>query len=236
MLALVLASALAGAQPVPWAPELSVGDDAPDVALIDERGTPFRFSQLRGDAVVLSFVSTRCGDICPLITARFAQLAARERTNDRVRLLEVSVDPEYDRPAVLRAYGAHFGVDGKRWRLATGERDAVLSFAARFGAAPSAIAGRGIDHEGRTVLLDGAGQVRTVLDGARWRADDVAASLASGFGPLPWWSQMWNRLCGSTQNPYERVVLLLAALAALGVTLGAPFGERSRRDRLAARR
>lgn len=217
-------------RPVPWAPEIHVGEFAPDVALIDERGMPFRFSQLRGSNVVLSFVSTRCGDICPLVTARFAQIAERERGSEHIRLLEVSIDPDYDRPAVLRAYRAQFGVEQTRWQMATGNRNDVLGFAARFGATPSANTTGGIDHEGRTILLDADGRAREVLDGVGWSPEDVIASFGGGFEPLPWWSKAWNRICGGARNHFERVVLLMVALAALGVALFKLFGERSTGD------
>ena len=224
---LSLVRALLVVSPVPWAPEGAVGECAADVALVDERGVPFRLAQLRGKVVVLSFISTHCGDVCPLITQRFAQLAALERNNPDVRLVEVSIDPDVDRPATLRAYGARFGVDGTRWRLATGERDAVLMFAARFGAAPLARGGgQQIEHEGRTVVLDTAGRIRAEIDGARWRPADIVSSLAAGFAPLPWWSRLWSRLCGPTGNPYQGILTLMIVLGALVVALASLVREK----------
>ena len=36
------------------------------------------------------------------------------------RLLSITIDPEYDQPAILRAYGEALGADFNRWRFATG--------------------------------------------------------------------------------------------------------------------
>ncbi len=90
--------------------------------------------ELRGQDVVLAFVYTRCQDarMCPLISAEFGRLQRTIGTRP-IHLVEVTLDPAYDRPAVLRRYATTFGADPKRWSLVVGDAEPTLDFAARFG-------------------------------------------------------------------------------------------------------
>ncbi|MBV8165475.1 MAG: SCO family protein, partial [Alphaproteobacteria bacterium] len=99
--------------------------------LVDMNGAAVDLQQ---GVTVLSFIYTRCPDpkMCPLVTAKFARMSALLRDTP-VRLLEITLDPDYDTPAVLRAYGRAAGADGVRWTLATGEKSRLAAFAERAG-------------------------------------------------------------------------------------------------------
>ena len=111
--------------------EPAPGDEVPDFRLINQDGKHIRMAQYRGRALVLTFIYTRCPlpDYCPLITRRFSELMAGLNDNpqlgQKTHLLSVTVDPEYDKPAVLRDYGrASAGLeDFNRWEFASGSAD-----------------------------------------------------------------------------------------------------------------
>ena len=89
----------------------------PDVVLIDASGTPVALRTLleSDQPVALNFIFTTCTTICPVMTATFAQMR-RElgEAAGQVRLVSISIDPEYDRPEVLKEYAARFGA-GAGW-------------------------------------------------------------------------------------------------------------------------
>ncbi len=119
---------------LPWVPTVVVGERLPaDPQLIDQSGMPLRWTQLNGRAFAVTFVYTRCRESteCPATSAKFAQL--QHEIPGNARLLEVTIDPAYDAPTVLRRYGAMFGADPPHWRLATGNLQTVLALAKRFG-------------------------------------------------------------------------------------------------------
>jgi protein SCO1/2 len=63
---------------------------------------------------LLTFVYTRCGSICPALTANLVQVqadAADRGYSDDVALFPVTFDPEYDDAAALRAFGEQRGAD-----------------------------------------------------------------------------------------------------------------------------
>ena len=176
------------------------GEYAPTPQLLDQRGKPFSLRDFRGQSVVMAFVYSRCKDAreCPLITSRFAALQDKFR-GAPVHLVEVTLDPAFDRPAVLLRYGAPFGADASRWTLATGDADAVLNFAAQFDVTAFPDERVGLIHPERLVLLDRFGAIRDMIDEGAWTPNEIVAEI-----------QHEQRLAS---NPFERLDLWLSSAA-----------------------
>jgi len=161
-------------------PALSVGDALPQTTFFDQSGRGFTFSNFRGQTLLLAFVYTRCQDprMCPLISASFHQLQ-NSLAGLPVHLIEITLDPAYDTPDVLRRYGQRFGADPERWTLGTGPVKVVEDFAARFGIAVFADPTAGLVHTERTAIVDRNGAIVDLMDEAAWTPDNVAAELRS---------------------------------------------------------
>src|SRR5579884_2498121 len=134
---------------------LKIGDTVPDTAFVDQTGKPFRFSQLRGQDVVLSFIYTRCADarMCPLISAKFGKLQDTMGAR-KLHLVEVTLDPAYDRPPVLARYGAAYRANPKKWSLVVGDAEPTLNFAAQFGITAFPDLTVGLIHAENTAIID----------------------------------------------------------------------------------
>jgi cytochrome oxidase Cu insertion factor (SCO1/SenC/PrrC family) len=161
---------------------VKVGDRAPDLAFVDQRGTPFSLASLHGRPYLLTFAYTRCADahMCPLVSAKLARLQhAFASSGDPTQLVEVTLDPTYDRPSVLARYGAGFGADPSRWHLLTGAPDAVAGFALAYGIDAERIGAR-IVHSERLVIVDANGRIARFVDDATWDPRTIA-DLAAGF-------------------------------------------------------
>jgi protein SCO1/2 len=101
----------------------------PDVQLVRDDGKSVSLPQEMNDgrAVVLNFVFTTCGSVCPLASQTFAEFQ-RKLGSDRgqVHLMSISTDPEQDTPARLREYAHKFGA-GPGWQHYTGSLPASLA-------------------------------------------------------------------------------------------------------------
>jgi len=179
---------------------VAIGEYAPVPAFLDQTGRPFSLRDVRGQMVVLAFVYTRCRDAreCPAVSARFHALQENFRGLP-VHLALVSLDPAYDRPAVLARYGRTFGADPARWSLLTGDPDTVLDFAAQFDVTAFPDERVGLIHPERTVVLDGYGAIRELIDEGSWTPDEIVATVAHD-----------RRLAS---NPFERLDLWLSSAA-----------------------
>jgi protein SCO1/2 len=204
---ITIATTQAVAAPARVAP-LRLGDTVPDQPFVDQAGRPFRFSMLRGQDVVLAFIYTRCQDptMCPLISSHFNVLQ-REMGSRKLHLVEVTLDPSYDRPPVLARYARLFGADPKDWTLAVGDAQPTLDFAARFGIAVFPDPGAGIIHSENTVEIGPDGTIRTMIPDASWQPDQILADIDA------------SRAAGA--DPFARIAFELAHGGIGGATAGA---------------
>ncbi len=79
----------------------------PDFTLTDTRGQPYDFRQrTRGELALLYFGYTNCPDVCPVHMSNLAAVLAEMPADvvRRTRVVFVTVDPERDTPAKLRAF------------------------------------------------------------------------------------------------------------------------------------
>lgn len=143
---------------------------------MDAAGRPFTLQGLRGRVWVADFIFTRCGGVCPAMTARMARL--RKQTGPRVDFVSFTVDPAHDTPEVLARYAAGFGA-GAGWTFVTGPAADLYGLSvdgfklAAEAVAPErqAVGGDGpFLHSNKFVLVDAQGEIRGYYDSA----DDAA--------------------------------------------------------------
>jgi len=181
----VITKGPSGGPPAPPAGsrEPQPGAEVPDVKLVNQDGRPLSPKQFKGRALVVTFIYTRCPlpDQCPLLSANFAQLnsavLADEGLRKRAHLLSVTLDPEYDRPPVLKAYGSTYaGGKFDNWDFATGEAAEVRRLAEFFGLIYKAD-GEQVIHSLRTAVVTPEGKLFKVYRGNEWKPDEVLSDL-----------------------------------------------------------
>jgi protein SCO1/2 len=130
---------------------------APDFALTDETGAPFRLSDLRGQWVLLAYGYTTCPDVCP-VTLSYLSAVKRDLgpAGEQARIVFVSIDPERDTVAVMGEYVNHFGTGIKGL---TGTPEQVAAAAAAYGAkyersAVTSAAGYLMNHSAYVYVID----------------------------------------------------------------------------------
>src|SRR5690606_35941540 len=94
--------------------------------LVNQDGAQVTQATLQGNVWVAAFLFTRCPTICPKIMKRLARLqnSAKAKKID-VKLVCFSVDPEFDQPKVLKAFGERYGADFRRWSFLTGDSKVI---------------------------------------------------------------------------------------------------------------
>jgi len=167
------------------------GDEVPDFALVNQNGKAIHFQQFRGKPLLLTFIYTRCPfpDYCPRLSNNFAQIMQQlqkdPRTFGQAQLLSISIDPEKDKPAVLRSYGERYvgRLDPRfaHWEFASGSPEQVRKAADYFGLAYNQKDGQ-IVHGLVTVLIGKDGKVAKVYSGNDWKPDQVAADFMAASG------------------------------------------------------
>jgi protein SCO1/2 len=167
------------------------GETVPDETFVDQDGRDLSLGSLRGKAVALTFIYTRCPlpEFCPLMDRQFAAVqkavVADARLRGAVRLLSVSFDPEFDTPAVLAAHARQLGAEPAVWSFVTADRTVIDRFASGFGLTVMRGEGGGpgsIVHNLRTGILDAEGRLVKIYSGSDWTPDQVIADLQHVVG------------------------------------------------------
>jgi len=166
------------------------GEPVADAPLVDQRGKPHPFSAFKGHRVAVTFIYTRCPlpEFCPLMDRHFAaiqqQLDSAQDMRD-VRLVSVTMDPEFDTPAVLSDHAERLKADPNVWTFLTGTPADVAAFAQQFGIFTERDLGTGanLTHNLRTAVVGVDGRLANVHSGNDWTPADLVADLKATPAP-----------------------------------------------------
>jgi len=160
--------------------QIAVGQPMPDFTLTDQSGRAVNLASFRGQVVALDFIYTRCPlpDVCPRLSANFARL--QKRFAGKVALLSITLDPEYDTPAVLTDYAHRWNADFHTWLFLTGRPDDVQKVAGHFGVIywPEDNA---ITHTAATAVIDRSGRLAALLEGSAFTSQQLIDLVQATF-------------------------------------------------------
>jgi len=151
----------------------------PVVELEDQDGRAFTLAHYRGRPVVVDFIYTGCGSVCPLLSDAFRRLnrAPVVVGGDArpLQFLSVTFD-SLDTPARLREYASHYEADGDSWRFARvrSARD-LAPLLESFGVVVISDGRGGFQHNAAMHVVDERGRLTRVLDLGASRGDVVRA-------------------------------------------------------------
>jgi protein SCO1 len=160
---------------------LEPGDEVPDFAFEDQAGTSRTLHALRGNAVAITFIYTRCPlpNFCPAISRNFTrvqEIVKQEGITSGVHLITVSFDPEYDTPEILHEYGKGQKADFSISSFVRSDPKSTHEFGRHFGLAYEG-AGTDISHNMRSIIISPDGKLVEMVTGSAWDANDFARKL-----------------------------------------------------------
>ncbi len=205
-----LRKAVAAGPFVPGLPEpgrvipIELGSPLPKATLVNQDGRIVELDRaFAGKTTLVAFVFTRCPDrtLCPAISGKFAYLQSRLDPR-RFALVEITLDPPYDSPAVLRRYGAAYGANPAIWSLLTGTGTSIKRVLDEFRISSLRISTSNFLHDDKLFIVTSQGRIGYVAQTAAW---DPQAALAEA-----------RSIAGLSSNPFERFKLsLIASVVAL---------------------
>lgn len=131
--------------------------------LLDTSGKPTTLADFAGKVVVLFFGFTHCPEVCPGTLAELAlvkkQLGA---DGDRMQVVFVTLDPERDRPEILKEYVPAFdptfvGLYGDPATIARTAKDFKVFYQKVPGPTPGSYT---LDHTAAAFVFDPKGRLR----------------------------------------------------------------------------
>ncbi|OGQ51560.1 MAG: hypothetical protein A3J24_00750 [Deltaproteobacteria bacterium RIFCSPLOWO2_02_FULL_53_8] len=114
-----------------------IGSPVSSYTLFDQTGASFDFpfQQAEGKAVVVNFIYTDCGHVCPLVVQHLADAYKKAGSDfgNRFIALTVGLDTERDTPAHLAGFGKRFAKDPEVWRFASSDAKTIAAMTKELG-------------------------------------------------------------------------------------------------------
>ena len=160
--ALIGLGACSGKEPF-FSIDITGADYATGFALQDHDGKERSLADFKGKVVVLFFGFTQCPDVCPTAMAELAEVKKKlGKDGERLQGLFITLDPERDTPAVLKAYMANFdpsflALHGSLARTEEVAKHYKVHFKKSAGKTPTSYS---IDHSVGSFVYDPQGRIR----------------------------------------------------------------------------
>jgi protein SCO1 len=163
--------------------DITGADYAQDFALQDQYGKTRTMADFKGKAVVVFFGFTQCPDACPTSMAELAEAKKLlGKDGDRLQGIFISIDPERDTAAVLKAYMDNFdpsflALRGTLEQTAATTKKFRIFYQKVDGTTPGSYT---MDHSTGSYVLDPKGRIRLFTrygSGAAALADDIRLLL-----------------------------------------------------------
>jgi len=143
--------------------DITGAEYARNLALPDADGKPRTLGDFKGKVTVVFFGYTQCPDVCPTTMAELAEVKrSLGAQGDKVQGVFVTIDPERDTPALLKAYLGNFDPGFVALRGTPEQTQAAAKeFKVFYAKVPGKAEGSyTMDHTAASYVFDTQGRVR----------------------------------------------------------------------------
>ena len=139
----------------------------PDFLFYNQDSLMISNEDFKDKIYVAEFFFTRCPSICPIMNNNMKRIENKFGKRNDFGIASFTIDPENDRPHVLKSYAESYDVFSNNWHFLTGNIKDVYSLANKgfniFASINPDVAG-GFEHQGYFALIDKKGFIRSRLD------------------------------------------------------------------------
>ncbi len=133
-----------------------------DFELTDQLGRPFRSADMQGKVWVASFFFSTCPANCGRLNANIKSLADRDDLQD-VTWVSITVDPETDTQAKLKAYAELLNADPDCWQFCRHDEFSYIKRLANDVFTVGGVSFKG--HNDYVVVVDKRGEIAGMFNG-----------------------------------------------------------------------
>ena len=140
---------------------------APKFELVNQDNLKITNETYKGKVYVLEFFFTTCPTICPKMNQSMLVIEKKFFGNPNFGIVSISIDPEKDTPAVLKAHRELLGFKSSNWNFLTGDKKYIIDLSNKgfnlYAGENSKVQG-GFEHSGLFALIDKNGNIRCRKD------------------------------------------------------------------------
>jgi protein SCO1/2 len=139
----------------------------PQFLMLNQDSLMIGNEDFKGKVHLAEFFFTRCPTICPVMNKNMKVLDDRFGDRQDFGIASFTIDPDNDKPYVLKKYAEAYGVKSQNWHFLTDKKSTVYELAntgfSIFAGINPAVAG-GFEHQGYFALIDKQGFIRSRVD------------------------------------------------------------------------
>ena len=139
----------------------------PDFLFYNQDSLMITNEDFKNKIYVAEFFFTRCPSICPIMNKNMKRIENEFGKRDDFGIASFTIDPENDKPDVLKSYAESYEVFSNNWHFLTGNKSDIYSLANKgfniFASVNPDVAG-GFEHQGYFALIDKKGYIRSRVD------------------------------------------------------------------------
>ena len=161
--------------------QMSVSDDTPlsylvingepktvmPFSFVNQDGKTISNEDYKGKVYLVEFFFSTCPTICPKMNKNLVDIQNTFPDRSDFGIASFTINPEHDKPSVLKTYAENYGVTNPNWHFMTGEKEAIYNLANTgfnlYAAQVDGAAG-GFEHSGNFALIDKEGYIRSRTD------------------------------------------------------------------------
>ncbi|MCH5598196.1 SCO family protein [Niabella ginsengisoli] len=157
--------------PILGAPAVNGSDTVypaiPDFRFIDQDSNIVTQSSFKNKIYITDFIFLSCPTICPRMTKEMKTVYTTFASDDRVKLLSHTIDPDRDSIERLKAYANSLNASSSKWHFVTGNQDSIIYLAEKAyysTAYPDSTSPGGFAHSAALLLIDKNKHIRGVYN------------------------------------------------------------------------
>lgn len=166
--------------------EETLGRSLKNYRLVDQDGQSWAFNSFRGNVVLLMFMYTHCPGPCMMITASVKEVldTLDESLADDVMTISMTIDPDNDKPGVLKEFGREFTDSFERWKFVVADERTMAQMVGDLGFRYEKTSD-GMEHMNRLTLIGPEGKVAQHFYGTDYDPAIVADAIKSTMEGRP---------------------------------------------------
>lgn len=162
---------------------IGYGHTIADFSFTNQEGKTITQKDIEGKVFIAEYFFTTCKTICPVMNVQMQRVHKEFKSNDGVRILSFTVDPETDTVEQMNRYAESHGAAPSTWFFLTGSKDDLYALARRsfFVLKPAEAENQGdvgsdFIHTNNFVLVDQKKRIRGYYDGTSKKEVDELIS------------------------------------------------------------
>lgn len=140
---------------------------APSFELTNQDDKKISDKDYLGKVHVIEFFFSTCPTICPKMNQNMLKIQDEFLNEKDFGIVSITINPDYDKPKVLKEHAEILGVKHANWNFLTGNKDYIYELANKgfnMYAGENKKAMGGFEHSGMFALVDKEGNIRCRTD------------------------------------------------------------------------